>query len=317
MAQWLGVDVAPDTDILISPGTQAGLFTTLSAHVDPGDRVVLLDPDYLFSERILTFLGAQVRHVPLRRDGQELGPDLDRLEAELSNHPRLLVFSHPNNPTGTVYPRQTLDRIAELAVRHDIVVLVDELYSRLLYDDTTFTHLASLPGMRERTITLLGPSKTESLSGYRVGIVVAAAPFIDATEDVLSLTALRAPGYAQHVLRGWLLDDHEWLADRIEQLDALRQRTVERLSELPWVGLLPQQGTAYLFPDVGALGLSDRAVSEALATHANVLVSPGYQFGPSGSGHFRICYARDEQVWDRALSRIVQTLADLHRTGTR
>ncbi|PKW16410.1 aminotransferase class I/II-fold pyridoxal phosphate-dependent enzyme [Saccharopolyspora spinosa] len=318
LTRWLGLDVDPDDNIMLTPGTQAGLFTVLAGLVDQGEQVALVDPDYLFSERILTFLGAQVTHVPLRRrteETSELVPDLDRLEDAFRAGVRLFVFSHPNNPTGAVYPREVLDGIAELAVRHDVTVLVDELYGRLVYDGTSFVHLASLAGMRERTVTLLGPSKTESLSGYRLGVVVAPRRIREAAEDVLSLTALRAPGYAQHVLKGWLVDDVDWVADRIQQLQGLRALTIKHFSQLSWVGLAPQQGTAYLFPDVTALDLPDRAISEAIATRADVLISPGYQFGPSGTGHFRVCYARDEQVWDRALGRIVDVLDDLHRNG--
>lgn len=318
LTSWLDLNVDPDDNILLTPGTQAGLFTTLSGLVDPADKVALVDPDYLFSERILAFLGAQITHVPLRRPADEsvqLVPDLDQLEQAFRDGTRLFVFSHPNNPTGAVYPRETLEGIAALAVRYDVTVLVDELYARLVYDDTPFVHLASLPGMQERTVTLLGPSKTESLSGYRLGVVVAPRPIRDAAEDVLSLASLRAPGYAQHVLKGWLVDDVAWVADRIQQLQGLRSLTIKHFSQLPWVGLDPQQGTAYLFPDVSALGLPDRTIAEALATRADVFISPGYQFGPSGTGHFRVCYARDEQVWDRALGRIVDVLDDLYRNG--
>lgn len=318
LTNWLGIDVDPEDNILLTPGTQAGLFTVLSGLVDPADKVALTDPDYLFSERVLSFLGAQVTHIPLLRHNHEnvqLVPDLDQLERAFRDGVRLFVFSHPNNPTGAVYPQETLESIASLAVRYEVTVLVDELYGRLVYDNTPFVHLAALPGMRERTTTLLGPSKTESLSGYRLGVVVAPRQILDAAEDALSLTALRAPGYAQHVLKGWLVDDVEWTAERIQQLQALRKLTINHVNELPWVGLAPQQGTAYLFPDVSALNLPDRTVAEAIATRADVLISPGYQFGPSGTGHFRVCYARDERIWDQALGRIVEVLDDLYRNG--
>ncbi|GAF50029.1 aminotransferase class I/II-fold pyridoxal phosphate-dependent enzyme [Rhodococcus wratislaviensis] len=318
LSTWLGFPIDPETSILLSPGTQAGLFTSLSALVDSGDRVALIDPDYLFSERILTFLGAQVTHVRLQPSSEEpaeLVPDLNQLEDAFRSGVRLFVFSHPNNPTGAVYSREVLGQIAALAVRYDVTVLVDELYGRLVYDGTPFVHLASLPGMADRTITLLGPSKTESLSGYRLGVVVAPPAVLEAAEDVLSLTALRAPGYAQHVLKGWLVDDVEWIADRIQQLQGLRALSIKHLSQLDWITLAPQQGTAYLFPDVTALGLPDRTISETLARRADVLISPGYQFGPSGVGHFRVCFARDEQIWDNALGRIVDVLDSLHRNG--
>ncbi len=310
-----GVPFDPAAEIILTPGTQAGLFGALSALVNEGDKVLLVDPDYLFSERILRFLGADVLSVPLII-GPQVEPDLRVLEDLLQRFkPELLVFSHPNNPTGAVYAPAVVARIAELAIQHDIWVVVDELYSRLVYDGKPFTHLAALPGMRERTTTLFGPSKTESLSGYRLGVVAAPAPVIAAMEDVQSITALRAPAYAQHVLGPWLREDGPWLAARLRDFDQLRQLTVRAFRSLPWLQLFPQDGTAYVWPDVSALGQADSVVAAAFLREAGVLVSPGYQFGASGRGHFRICYARDEREWAPALERMVAILDRFARAG--
>ncbi len=298
----------PDAELILTPGTQAGLFGALSAIVNAGDKVLLVDPDYLFSERILRFLGANICTVPLNV-GRDIQPDLHVLEDSLERlHPKLLVFSHPNNPTGAVYSSAVIARIAELAVRHDLWVVVDELYARLVYDGKPFVHLAAQPGMRERTVTLFGPSKTESLSGYRVGVVAGPAGVIAALEDVQSITSLRAPAYAQHVLTSWLRDDGAWLAARLYEFDQLRQMTVRAFRSLPWLQIYPPDGTAYVWPDVTALGQSDTVIATALLREAGVLVSPGYQFGANGRNHFRICYARDEQQWAPALDRIVAVL---------
>lgn len=312
LSDFLAIEVSPCRNIILTPGTQAGLFCALSSLVTPGDRVALVDPEYLFSDRILGFLGADVGHVPLRLD--EDGPhlDLDALETEFAERDaRLMVFSHPNNPTGAVYPDSVIEKIAELAVRYGVTVLVDELYARLLHNGRTFPHLLAQPGMLERTVTLLGPSKTESLSGYRLGVVIAPPELVQRMENVLSITSLRAPAYAQHVLVPWLRDDKEWLADRQKSFTALRESTAESLRRLAWLKLYPQDGTAYLWVDVNALHLPDPVVAEALMTQAAVLVSPGYQFGPSSTGHFRVCYARDETIWDKALNRMVSVLNGL------
>jgi aspartate/methionine/tyrosine aminotransferase len=125
--------------------------------------------------------------------------------------------------------------------------------------------------------------------------------------------ALRAPAYAQHVLLPWLRDDHDWLARRLKEFTALRTLTVESLRRLPWLKLQPQSGTAYVWPDVSALGLPGPVVAEALLCEAGVLVSPGYQFGPASGGHFRLCYARDETEWALALDRMVGVLDGLAR----
>lgn len=121
--------------------------------------------------------------------------------------------------------------------------------------------------------------------------------------------ALRAPAYAQQVLIPWLRDDHDWLAARLKEFTALRTLTMESLCRLPWLKLEPQSGTAYVWPDVSALGLPAPAVAEALLCDAGVLVSPGYQFGPDSGRHFRLCYARDEAEWALALERIVDVLS--------
>ena len=310
-----GEQFDPRSEVIVTPGTQAGLFGALSAMVNPGDKVLLVDPDYLFSERILRFLGAEIRSVPLTT-GAESAPDLAVLERTLQQErPRLLVFSHPNNPTGALYPAAVIARIAELAVRHELWVVVDELYARLLYDGHTLTHLAALPGMRERTVTLFGPSKTESLSGYRIGVVAGPAPVIAALEDVQSIASLRAPAYSQHVLSRWLTDDHQWLAARLREFDQLRRFTVSALRALPWLRVELPPATAYLWPDVGALGQSDTVVATALLREAGVLVSPGYQFGAGGRHHFRLCYARDEREWSAALDRMIDVLDRLARTA--
>jgi aspartate/methionine/tyrosine aminotransferase len=206
-----------------------------------------------------------------------------------------------------------MTRLAGLVRGTGCLVLVDELYSRLVYDGTPFHHLAAEKGMADSCITLLGPSKTESMSGFRVGVVVGPPDVMEGVEQTLAITSLRAPGYAQHLLAKWLVDDGDFLAERVKDLDALRKTTTRRLREVPGLKVYPQQGTAYLFPDVSALGVPDVEVAGALRREAGVIVSPGYQFGPLGIGHFRVCYARDEAEWDAALGRMV---ACLKRLGT-
>lgn len=314
---FLGLPLQGDKHIILTPGTQAALFAVLSARVNPGEKVVVFDPDYLFTARVLRFLGAEVVYVPLRLGNGQYLPDLDRLEEAFAGQgARHLVFSHPNNPTGAVYPKEVIKTIADLVRRYEISVLVDELYSRLVYDETPFHHFAAEPGLFAQTATLLGPSKTESLSGYRLGVVVGDAPLMKAVENSLSVMSLRAPAYAQHILPGWLGPDAEWLSGRIGEFKALRELTVAALAPLDWLNLAPQQGTAYLWPDVSALGLPDAEVATALLEKAGVLISPGYQFGPTANGHFRLCFARDDEEWAKALGRIVDVLHQLaRRTG--
>jgi aspartate/methionine/tyrosine aminotransferase len=310
----LSVSVDADRNLVLTTGTQGGLFAVLSALVDVGDRVALTDPEYLFAERILRFLGAEVIRIPLRADGTEPQVDLQQLEAAALGGIRLFLTSNPNNPTGTVYSAETVRGIAALAVQHDFLVVVDQLYCRLVYDGTPFRHIAGEPGMDTRAVTLLGGSKTESLTGYRIGAVVASAEVIDAIEQVVAFSALRAPAYSQHVLTGWLSDDENFVRERVRQLHLLQRQATERLRGVAGVSVEPGAGTAYLWPDVSGLDLTSLDAARMIYD-AGVVVSPGYQFGPSGKTRFRMCFAQDEARLDAALNRITAALGGRETNG--
>jgi aspartate/methionine/tyrosine aminotransferase len=315
VSEFLGIEVDSGTELILTPGTQAGLFVGLSAIVGAGDSVALVDPDYMSDERILRFLGATVTQIPLLWADASQPPSLDfeALESAFRDGAKTLVFSNPNNPTGMVLPQAVIRRIAELVRTHDVTVVVDELYSRLVYDGTPFAHLISQPGMKERCITLLGPSKTESMSGYRVGVAVAPAEIVDRMEDLQGVFVLRAPAYAQHVLTRWLSDDLDFVATRVRDYQRLRDHTVETLNGSGMLRVRPAGGTAYMFPDASDVGCDAQTIAKALKSQAGLLVNPGYQFGPAGEGHFRICFAQDEEVWDAAMDRLVATLHRLQQ----
>lgn len=309
----LGIEVAADRDLILTPGSQAALYHAMAAVIEEGDDVVVLDPDYLTSERMLRYFGARVHTVPHAWDAPEPGPDLDRLEALLRSHrPRLVVFSNPNNPTGTIHSRVHLERLAALVREHsDAYVLVDQLYCRLRYDEVEFTHLAALPGMAERCITILGPSKTESLSGYRLGVAVAPPDVVDRMEDLLGVTALRAPAYGQHLLARWIADDEPYVKERIGEYQQLRDTAVTRLNASEVFRVAPAMGTAYLFPRWQGIERSDQEVLRHIQATARVVINPGYQFGRAGAGHVRICFAQDERVLPEVLDRVVAAVEEL------
>jgi aspartate/methionine/tyrosine aminotransferase len=307
---FLSVDVDPTRNLLLTPGTQAGLFAALAALVEPGDPVLLVDPDYLASERMLRYLGANVVPIPLIWEGVARPTiDFDTLKVALDLRPRLLLFSHPNNPTGAVFDAPVIREVAQLAREADFYVVVDELYARLVYDGQLFQHLIEQEGMQERCVTLLGPSKTESMSGFRLGVAVAPADVADRMEDVLSITALRAPAYAQHALVRWLDEDGEFVAQRVRDYQQLRDETVERINQSGILQVTAPRGTAYMFPRPMDGERSDQDIALRLVRKAQVMINPGYQFGERGAGHFRICFAQDERVWGGALDRIIGALS--------
>ncbi|KAA9153484.1 aminotransferase class I/II-fold pyridoxal phosphate-dependent enzyme [Amycolatopsis acidicola] len=313
----LGVPATGAADVILTPGTQGALFVALASILSPGDLVLLPDPDYLSTERMLRYFGARVRRIPMiwpdeSETGRGARPtlDLDELERAAAEKPRLMVFSHPNNPTGAIYGEDTIAAIAAGAREHDFTVIADELYCRLVYEGERFHHLAALDGMAERTVTLLGPSKTESLSGYRLGVAAGPKALVDAMEDVQSVTALRAPAYAQHLLSHWIAEDGEFLEQRLVEYQALRDATVKKINASSVLRVNASYGTAYVFPEV-LTGATDQAIALALKEKAGIVVNPGYQFGGAGTGHLRLCFAQDEAAWDAALDRIIDVIGSL------
>jgi aspartate/methionine/tyrosine aminotransferase len=314
LSEFIGIRIDPERQILLTAGSQAGLFAALAVLVEEHERVALLDPDYLSTERMLRFFGANVHHVPLEWREDPPTVDLQELERAFKAGARLFVFSHPNNPTGAVFPLETLEEIAELIRKYDAYVLVDELYARLVYDDRPFYHLISLPGMRDRCVTSLGPSKAESMTGYRIGVLVVPSSLANAIEDVIAITSIRAPSYSQFILRRWLKDDRAFMAERIRVYQALRDQTVGVFQGIPGVWVCRSNATSYVFINTAKLGYPDQVVARHLLDTAHVVVNPGYQFGPRGIGNVRICFAQNPTTWE---SRLIQIAGALKQLGAK
>jgi aspartate/methionine/tyrosine aminotransferase len=309
----LGRPVDPAGELIVTPGTQGGLFAALSALVAPGDVVAIPDPDYFMSERIVAYLGGRARRLALA-----LAPDgrLTLAEGELraADDARLILLSHPNNPTGGVYSPVVLDALASWTRAGDRLAVVDQLYCRQLFAGADFTHVTALPGMAERTITLVGPSKTESMSGFRLGAAVAPAPVIDTMERVLAMASLRTAAYAQQALRHWMDDDTVWLHERVAEHHQLRDRLLDTLRAIDGLRVATPLGSSYVFPDAagtpwGHAHRTGRGNALALALkRAGVLVCPGYQFGFGAPRAFRVNFSQDAARLDEAARRIAGVL---------
>jgi aspartate/methionine/tyrosine aminotransferase len=313
----LGRDVDPTIELILTPGTQGGLFTSLSALVAPGDVVAFPAKEYFMDERICAYLGAKAHRIALRQSERGIMTiDQADLDEAARNGARGIVLSHPNNPTGGVYARETAERLAAWVVASDMWAVIDQLYCRLIFDDNEFVHLGSLPGMAERTVTLLGPSKTESMSGYRVGAAIGPSDVIEAMEQVISLASLRTAGYGQHAMRHWMDNDETWLGERIQDHQEIRDFLVGALLTVPGMKVSSPGGSSYVFPDASespwALrhGANDDFALAVALKKNGVLVCPGYQFGTDGRGHFRINFSQDFDRLSIACRRIQEVLAN-------
>lgn len=307
LERMLGVSIDPAANMLLTAGTQAGLFIAMATLLQADDTVMIADPEYLCNEQVARFLGADIRYVPFSQLGGRASLDLDAVEQGFRDGARVLMFSNPHNPTGSVMTPESLRRLAELAVEHDAWVIADELYARFAYDPAPLVHMASMPGMRERCVTALGPSKTESASGFRIGVLVGPDDLIRLAGRVIPIIHVRAPSYSQYALADWLRDDHEFVRDYVDRYRLLRDITVKGLAAVDAVEVATPASTAWLFPNISGLGRSELQVIEALMAEG-ILVYPGSYFGPRGGGHLRICFAQPEHTWPDVVDSIAHVL---------
>lgn len=301
VGEFTGRPVDPSREIIVTPGTQGALFVALSSLVEPGDKVAVVVPDYFANSRIVTYLRAQT--VPVTLDYQDPSRaaelDLVKLAYAFASGCKLLVLSNPNNPTGVVYTSDQIHQIAALAERYGAFIVVDQLYSRLVYPGTSFTHLRTTAIADEHCLTLLGPSKTESLSGFRVGVAVGAPHVIDRMEKLQALASLRAPGYSQTVLRCWFAEPPGWLEHRIKEHQNIRDDLHARFEATNGVSIRRTEGGSYIFPQLPALRVPPAEFRNILRSDHGITVTPGSEFGP---GHDRSIRLNFSQQRDNALA---------------
>ncbi|QTL04029.1 pyridoxal phosphate-dependent aminotransferase [Aquabacter sp. L1I39] len=312
LAVFTGAPVSPDAGTIVTPGTQGALFLALGALVAPGDKVAIVQPDYFANRKIVQFLGGVPVPVPMDYLGTstEAGLELDRLRDVFAAGAKVFLFSNPNNPTGVVYSAREIRAIADLAGQFDVTVVADQLYSRLLYDGETYTHLRACGLADERVVTIMGPSKTESLSGYRLGIAFGAPSIIDRMEKLQAIVSLRAAGYNQAVLRTWFCEPEGWMANRIRLHQAVRDDMLQlfRAGGLPT--RTPKAGS-YLFPTLPDLAVSLSDFVRLLRHQAQVIVTPGTEFGPHDHS-IRLNFSQGHASAVAAARRIV-AMAQLYR----
>ena len=309
-----GSPIAAERELILTPGTQGALFLALASTVAAGDQVAIVVPDYFANRKLVEFLGATVVPVPMDflAHTDRAGLDLTRLEAVFAAGVRTFLFSNPNNPAGVIYSPDEISRIAELANQHGVTVIVDQLYSRMLYSGANYTHLRASAIDGQNVVTIMGPSKTESLSGYRLGAAFGAAHLIDRMEKLQAIVSLRAPGYSQAVFRTWFDEPDGWLDNRIAQHQAIRDDLVTAFSAVPGVAIRASEAGSYIFPGLPELSVSLTDFVYALRAQASVIVTPGTEFSPSATDSIRLNFSQNHAAALKAVHRIA-TMIERYR----
>lgn len=296
-----GLRYEPTNELLITSGVSEALDVTMRAILDPGDEVILPDPSYVAYGPVISLAGGVP--VPVRTTAQD-GFALSHAAVAdaITDKTRALLLGFPANPTGAVMPPDSLESISRLAIDHDLVVVSDEIYDRLVYG-VEHIPTATLPGMWERTFTLGGFSKDYAMTGWRIGYLGAPAPLLEGVMKIHQYVMMSAPTAAQYGALEALATGEEHVVMMREEYDRRRRLMVDGFNA---VGLscVEPHGAFYAFPSIAGSGLDDEAFAERLLLEEQVAVVPGSAFGEGGRGHVRACYATAYEDIERALERI-------------
>ncbi len=294
---------ADPSQVFVTVGGKGVMLYAILGLIDPGDEVIVPDPGYPIYESLTRFVGATPVPIPIRMD-HEFRLDVDELESLVTPRTRMLVINSPANPTGGVLTRGDLERIAELANRHDLWVLDDEIYARILYDGAEHVSIASLPGMAERTIVLDGFSKTYAMTGWRLGYAVVPPSLVQTYGQLVINTISCAPTFVQVGAVEALTGPQDDVDAMVVEFKARRDLVVAGLNDIAGIRCATPVGAFYVFPEVTGTGLDGATLAERLLQEAGVCVLAGTAFGGVGTGHIRVSYANSRENLTEALSRI-------------
>ena len=303
---------ADPSQVFVTVGGKGVMLYAILGLVDPGDEVLVPDPGYPIYESLVRFVGGTPVPVPIRM-ANEFRLDIDELRSLVTARTHGLVINSPANPTGGVLTRSDLEAVAKLAVDHDLWVLADEIYGRILYDGAEHVSIASLPGMAERTIVLDGFSKTFAMTGWRLGYAVVPESLIPTYSELIINTISCAPTFVQVGAVQALEGPQDDVDAMVVEFKARRDLVIEGLNRIPGIRAKTPLGAFYAFPSIGGTGLTGAELAERLLVEADVCVLAGTAFGGVGTDHIRISYANSRENLTEALGRIDRFVAGLGR----
>ncbi|EEB83364.1 pyridoxal phosphate-dependent aminotransferase [Roseobacter sp. GAI101] len=287
LTQQNGMDVSA-SEVLITNGLTQGSYAAFMAFLDEGDEALLLAPYYPQHIGKAELAGAKVTVAPLdAANGFSINRAL--IEPHITPATRILALINPCNPTGRVYTRDELQIIADLAQEHDLLVISDEVYEEITYDATHIS-IASLPGMKDRTISMFAFTKAYAMDGWRLGYVVADSALMGPLMKITTNEVTHVNTFIQHGALAAVTGDPSVLAGMVARDRERRDLVVGRLNQMPGVTCAAVEGTIYAFPDITATGLSAQDCADRLLSETGVVVEAGSFYGQAGEGHLRVCF---------------------------
>jgi len=291
----------PASEILITVGVSEALYLACTATLDPGDEVIIPEPCFVSYAPEVIFAGGVPVMVPTSAEN-EWQVTAEAIEAAVTERTKALLLGYPSNPTGAVMSRERLNEIAAVVKRHNLLVISDELYDRLVYD-TRHVCFPSLPGMYSRTILLMGFSKAYAMTGWRIGWAAGPAEIMEMMRRVHQYTIMCAPTVAQYAALAALKEGEPFVEEMRREYDRRRRLIVSGLNEIGLTCVEPK-GAFYAFPSIAVTGMDENTFAEKLLQEEHVAVIPGNAFGPSGKGYVRCSYATAYEKIEEALERM-------------
>jgi len=295
------LDVAPE-EVLVAPGCKMALSLAMMALIEPGDEVLYPDPGFPIYPSFTRGLGGKA--VPFfLEEKNNFQPDLREIASKITPRTSILIFNSPNNPTGTVFSRETLEQLAGLARKHDLSVITDEIYARILFTGE-YQSIRALPDMAERTVIIDGFSKSFAMTGWRLGYAVAPKQFIDAMDMLVLNTFTCVAEFTQIAAIEALNDSTNGVDAMVAEYRKRRDLFVARLNRIPGFRCQIPEGSFYAWVNVEDTGLSAEEVARLLLEEAGVAGIAGAAFGAAGKNYLRFSLVSARNYLDEALDRI-------------
>ena len=303
------LDVEPQRNILITPGSDSGLFFAMLPFIDKGDEVMVIDPSYPNNFQNTEILGGKVVPIPVYEE-DKYQFRIEEFEKRLTNKTKMIVLTNPNNPTTAVYRKDRLMKLSDFAIKNDLVVVVDQAFEQPCFDDIEMVTIATLPGMWERTVSVFSLSKGMGLSGLRVGYIVADDKVIDKMYGT-AVTVLGATNTSAQAGAIVALRDDSFIEPYFQSFDRRRKMVYNLLHDIPGVSMIMSESGFLSWVDVSRLGTEDE-IASYLNEEALVAVNSGIPYGNQGRGHIRIVHGvlNEEQLY-KAIKRIRKALIKL------
>jgi aspartate aminotransferase len=300
--------VTPDR-VIVTPGAKPIMFFTIMALCGPGDEVLYPDPSFPMYESITAFAGATGVPIPLREDN-EFRIDTGELERLVTERTKLLIINSPHNPCGSALTQEDCEAIADIAMRHDLIVLSDEVYWAIRYGDGPHASVLSVDGMADRTILLDGWSKTYAMTGWRLGFGVFPPALVEPVTRLVINSVSCTSAFSQYAAAAALQGPQDGVARMVEEFRRRRDVIVSGLNAIPGITCEEPQGAFYVFPNVTGTGLSSGELAARLLQDAGIAALSGTAFGKYGEGYMRFSYANSVENIQLALDAVRANLAE-------